>query len=229
MSGLAAINALDADAVAARLSGAPHEVAAFIGEAAAAGSAEAQAAYAQLLLDGRGVACDRQAAFRWFGLAARQGHVEAINMVGRCHDLGWGVPIDKAAAAKAFRRAAEAGLHWGMYNWATALALGAGVAEDRVAALGWFERAAALGNAKAMNFIGSFHEDGWVVRRDLGEAARWYAQAAEGCDFRGQFNHGRMLLAAGRGAEAQRWFDAAVAGGNDRFRAQAEAWLAANA
>lgn len=227
VSDIAEINALQPDEVAARLSGSPEAVARFVGEAAAAGSAEAQAAYAQLLLDGRGVARDAVAAFRWFGVAAAQGHVEAINMCGRCLDLGWGTPVDKAAAAKWFRRAAERGLHWGMYNWATALALGQGVPEDKVAALEWFERAASLGNAKAVNFIGSFHEDGWVVPRDLGKAAGYYGRAAAEGDFRGQFNHGRMLVAAGRPDEAQPWFDAALAGGNERFQGQVCDWLAA--
>ena len=144
---------------------------------------------------------DPVAALRWFGVAAAQGHLAAINMVGRCHDLGWGTPVDKVVAARWFKRAAERGLDWGMYNWGTALALGAGVPEDKAAALTWFERAAALGNAKAINFIGSFHEDGWVVPRDVGRAAGYYELAAAGRDFRGQFNHGRMLVAArpGRG------------------------------
>eukprot|EP01032_Pedospumella_encystans_P006348 gene6348-7603_t len=69
-----------------------------------------------------------------------------------------------------------------MYNYATLLALGDGVAEDKAAAFAWFERAAKLGNAKAINFVGSFHEDGWVVPRDLKRAARCYARAAQGGD-----------------------------------------------
>jgi TPR repeat protein len=178
-----------------------------------------------MLLDGRGVAVDAAAAFGWFGKAAAQGHLEAINMVGRCHDLGWGTPVDKPAAAAWFKLAAERGLDWGMYNYATALTLGAGVAEDRVAALGWFGKAAAMGNAKAMNFIGSFHEDGWVVVRDVAKAAQHYARAAEGGDFRGQFNHARMLVAAGKVEAALPWLERALAGGNDRFRAQALDWL----
>jgi hypothetical protein len=104
----------------------------------------------------------------------------ALNMVGRCYDLGWGTPVDKVRAAECFRIAAERGLDWGMYNYATALTLGAGVAEDKPAALGWFEKAAAMGNAKAVNFVGSFHEDGWVVPRDMTQG-------------------GRMLRAGGRG------------------------------
>lgn len=196
---------------------------AFVREVAEAGSAEAQARLGQMLLD----AGRAQEGFRWFVLAARQEHLEAINMVGRCYDLGWGVAIDKARAAEWFRAAALRGLHWAMYNFATSLALGAGVAEDKAEALRWFEQAAARGNFKALNFIGSFHEDGWVVPRDMAKAADCYARAAAGGDFRGCFNHARMLIIAGKRARADYWIDRALALGNDRFRAQVQDWLAA--
>src|SRR3546814_8218157 len=88
---------------------------------------------------------------------------------------------------------------------ATLLALGEGVDEDKAAAFGWLEKAAAMGNAKAINFVGSFHEDGWVVTRDVDEAADCYARAAEGGDFRGCFNHARMLGLAGKVDEALVW------------------------
>ena len=148
-------------------------------------------------------------------------------MVGRCYDQGWGVPVDKARAAEWFRAAALRGLDWGMYNFATALALGEGVAEDKAEALDWLRRAAALGNAKAENFIGSFYEDGWVVGRDLRQAARHYAVAAEGGDFRGQFNHARMLIGDGDLAGAIPWLDRASKTATPRFCAQASEWLAA--
>lgn len=215
-----ALNALDADELARLLSGPREEVAGFVRAAAEAGSAEAQARLGQMLLDGDGVAQDAAQAFTWFERAARAGHIEAANMVGRCYDLGWGVRVDKVSAAAWFRQAAARGLTWAKYNYATLLALGQGVAEDKAAALALFEEAADEGNAKAHNFVGSFHEDGWVIERDLDEAARRYAIAAEGGDFRGQFNHGRMLAAKGETSEALRWMGLAWENGNARFRAQ---------
>ena len=153
--------------IAARLAGSPEERAAFLRDCAEGGVAEAQALYGQVLLDGAGVAQDAPAALSWFIKAAAQHHLMAINMVGRCYDLGWGTAPDKQRAAACYRIAAERGLDWGMYNYATLLALGQGVAEDKPLALEWFCKAAALGNAKAINFVGSFHEDGWVVPRAL--------------------------------------------------------------
>jgi uncharacterized protein len=209
------------DEVAARLSASPEERAAIIRQGAEEGIAEAQAVWGQMCLD----AGDRKAAFGWFNKAAAQGHVLGLFMVGRCYDLGWGVGVDKVRAAQCFRRAAERGLDWGMYNYATALTLGAGVTEDKPAALAWFEKAAALGNAKAKNFVASFCEDGWVIPRNMARAAMLYADAAEGGDFRGQFNHARMLALGGNVAAALPWLTRCGESASESFVAKATAWL----
>ena len=222
-----AINRLDAGEIARRLSGPRDEVAAFVRAAAEGGSNEARARLGQMLLDGDGVAQDEAQALHWFDLAARGGHLEAANMIGRCHDLGWGTPVNKPMAAGWYKRAAERGLTLAKYNYATLLTLGEGVAQDRATALALFREAAAEGYAKAINFVGSFYEDGWVVAPDMAEAARCYAIAADGGDFRGQFNHGRMRAAQGDADGALLWFARAHANGNDRFRAQTQTWLRA--
>jgi TPR repeat protein len=219
------INALGAAEIEARLSGPPEQAAAFVREAAGAGSAEAQAVFGQMLLDGHGVAANAREALRWFGAAARQGHRLAINMIGRCYELGWGMEPDAARAAAWYRAAALRGLDWGMYNYATSLTLGAGVPEDKKEALAWLEKAAAMGNPKAINFVGSFHEDGWVVARDLDKAASLYARAAEGGDFRAQFNHARMLIAGGDIEGAAEWLGRSAKGATPRFAGQAASWL----
>jgi len=222
------LNAMPPAELQARLAGPPEERAALVMVAAEGGMAEAQAIYGQMLLDGHGVAKDERAAVRWFSQAAKQGHVMAINMIGRCYDLGWGVAVDKARAAEWYRAAADRGLDWAMYNLATLMALGHGVAEDKPGALALFRKAAAMGNAKAINFVGSFHEDGWVVERDLAEAARCYARAAEGGDFRGQFNHARMLADAGRIEEALAWLVRVPETATAAFREKAAAYLTAS-
>ncbi len=53
-----------------------------------------RSSYGQMLLDGHGVERDLQAAFRWFGIAAKADDVDGINMLGRCHELGWGTAIN---------------------------------------------------------------------------------------------------------------------------------------
>jgi len=223
---MTALHVLSRDDIAARLSAGPEERAGFVREAAEAGSAEAQALFGQLLLDGNGVSQDAQGALGWFTRAAAQHHPMALNMVGRCYDLGWGTRPDKARATECYRIAAGQGLPEAMYNYATLLALGEGVAEDKPAALAWLEKAAALGFAKAMNFVGSFAEDGWAGPRDMAKAAACYAHAAEGGDFRGCFNHARMLGEAGDVDGAVHWIGEAARLGHDRFRGQLRDWLA---
>ncbi len=222
---LETLNALNGDELAARLHGSPEARAALLQTAARGGVAEAQALFGQLLLDGNGVTKDERAALGWFKRAAAQHHVMAINMVGRCYDLGWGTPVDKRHAVTCYKLAAEAGLDWGMYNYATLLALGQGVVEDKPQALDWFRKAAAMGNAKAINFVGSFYEDGWVVARDMAEATACYAQAAEGGDFRGQFNYARMLIAEGETDRALAWLGRVRRSATPAFLDKAAAWL----
>lgn len=221
------LKVMSADELAALLAPGSPDRAATVRVAAEAGLADAQAALGQMLLDGDGLQQDQRAAIGWFHRAAQQGHTLAINMIGRCFDLGWGVEVDKTRAAEWFKLAAERGLDWGMYNYATLLALGQGVAEDRAAALEWLRKAAALGNAKAINFVGSFYEDGWVVERDLVLAADHYRRAAEGGDFRGCFNHARMLIYAGELAGALDWIGRIRESATEAFMAKAEAWLRA--
>lgn len=151
----------------------------------------------------------------------------ALNMLGQCHAHGWGVAGNPLMAAYWFRLAARGGLDWGMYNYATALALGQGVEQDRRAALDWFRQAAALGHAKSMNMIGGFHEDGWVVDRDLAAAEHHYREAAERGDFRGQFNTARLLIAKGRTEEALPWLRKVPLSATPPFLQKAAAWLQA--
>lgn len=219
------LNAMSPAALTAILAGPSDVRTAFLHDAAEAGLAEAQALYGQLLLDCNDVTRDQRAAFGWFNKAAAQGHLMALNMVGRCYDLGWGVAIDKVRAAECFRICADRGLDWGMYNYATALTLGEGIAQDRPAALALFEQAAALGNAKAANYVGSFHEDGWVVAQDLTLAEQHYRTAAQGSDFRGQFNLARLLAARGQHDEALAWLARVRETATPAFLEKCERWL----
>jgi TPR repeat protein len=222
------LKAMSADEISALLSPGHAERPVVIRLAAEAGLADAQTMLGQMLLDGDGVARDPQKAIGWFGKAAEQGHAMAINMIGRCYDQGWGVDIDKARAAEWFRIAADMGLDWAQYNYATLLALGEGVAEDKPAALALLRQAAAQRNAKAINFVGSFYEDGWAVERDMDVAADHYRQAAEGGDFRGCFNHARMLADAGDIDGALHWLSRVGESATPAFMTKVAAWLAAS-
>ncbi|RVU03647.1 sel1 repeat family protein [Novosphingobium umbonatum] len=209
------------------LSGPPEFAARALMEAAQAGDPQAALQWGQCLLDGHGTPPDPRAALGWFHTAAKAGLPMGMNMVGRCLDQGSGAAADPAAAAPWFEAAAQAGLDWGQYNFATALALGRGVDKDLPRALALFRAAAAQGHAKSSTMIGSFYEDGWAVPANLSLAAYHYARGAEGGDFRGCFNHARLLVDSGRIDDAIPWLRKAYALGHERFRAQLGQWLAA--
>ncbi|WP_245261540.1 tetratricopeptide repeat protein [Ancylobacter sp. FA202] len=195
----------------ARISENPAAAARWVEAAALAGIVNAQIAWGQMLVDGRGVARDPAAGLRWFQLAAAAGSTDGINMVGRCHELGWGAPIDPTRAAALYRQAAERGHGWAQFNLATLLLDGRGVAADRIQALHWYVRAARNGEAdvaaKAATMIGRSLELGWERPARPAAALRWYRRGAEGGDYRGQFDYARLLLErSGRVDLAAPWF-----------------------
>ncbi|VCU69827.1 Putative beta-lactamase HcpC precursor [Pigmentiphaga humi] len=221
------LNAASAEDFAEILRGPRDRAAAWLRTAAEGGVVEAQAVYAQMLLDGDGVAADPEQAVYWFKRASDANHAMAMNMLGQCHRHGWGVAQNLVLAAYWYRLAAQRGLDWGMYNHATALALGEGVQADRQEALAWFERAAGLGHAKSINILGGFHEDGWGgLPADKEQAYAYYLRAAEGGDFRGQFNIARLLIERGEIDAALPWLDRIPDTATAAFLAKAASFLA---
>lgn len=174
-------------------------------EQALTGLAEAQLGFGHMLLDGYGVARDPEAAFRWFALAAKQGNVDAWNMLGRCYELGWGVTPDLRIAAHWYGQAARKSHNWAQFNAAALMLRVDGERADLRRAISLLVASARARNPKAMNLIGQFREKGWTRARNKKAAARWFRWAAQGGCFRGQFHHARYLLGEGKVAEAVRW------------------------
>lgn len=193
------------------------------------GDVDAQIGWARRLLHGAGVERDPEAAVRWFRLAARSGDAEALNMVGRCYEIGWGVSADPAEAAAWYARAADKGHAWGEFNLASLYAQGHGVPYDEGKALSLLVRSARRGNPKAMNMLGRYREASSTPRKRDRSAALWYRWAAERGCFRGQFHHGRYLVAAGRIADGIPWFRASLTHAPADFRREALAMLRAHA
>ncbi len=185
------------------------------------GSVDAQIGWARRLLHGHGVTRDPEAAFRWFNIAARSGDAEALNMVGRCYELGWGVAPDLREAAAWFGKAAASGHAWAEFNLASLYAQGRGVPADEKKALTLLVRSARRGNPKAMNMLGRFREGSALPRRRGRSAALWSRWAAERGCFRGQFHHGRFLVADGRVGDGIQWFRTSLAHAPADFRREA--------
>lgn len=198
-------NAATAEQFQAILQGPPEKAGPWLAAAAEHGITEAQLRYGQLLLEGAAVERDPEQALHWFRQAAATGHAMAMNMVGRCYENGWGVQTNDVVATYWFRLAAERELDWGMYNYATSLALGRGVDADPAAAFEWLSKAAQAGHAKSWNLLGGFHEEGRETQACMATAMDCYRRAAEGGDFRGQFNYARTLATQGRIPESLDW------------------------
>jgi TPR repeat protein len=224
---LAELSGLAPDALAAELAQDAGHTVQYVYAAACQGLVEAQTTLGQMLLDGRGTATDPAAARDWFTLAAQAGHAPAANMAGRCLERGWGGAQDFPGAARWYRQAAEAGLDWGQYNLANMLLRGRGVAKDVRQSFDWFAAAAAQDHAKSINLVARFLEEGWIGPPDLVAAVTWYRRAAEGGDFRGQYNLASLLAQTGHVAEAVPWFErAGETGSRDFQRLAAEQLLA---
>lgn len=177
----------------------------------------------QILLEGHGIVRDAKLAFTWFGIAARQGHAMALNMLGRCLEHGWGCHLDLPAAAQHYQRAAALGLDWGMYNLANLLATGRGVTQDHAGAFALYQRAAQLGHAKSMNLLGRYLDEGVLAAPDRQAALHWFERSAQAGDFRGQFSYALRLLEQGEAQHARHWLQQALVGGNLNFLRAARA------
>lgn len=77
--------------------------------------------YAHMLSQGRGVAQDRAAAFRWFLRAANMGHARSMHFLGEFHENGWETPVSKIAAAAWYERSAAGGDFRGQCSYASVL------------------------------------------------------------------------------------------------------------
>ncbi len=205
---VAALTMMESGALSAALAG--EDAAAWVEAAAACGVPEALLRLGRMLLEGKDVAQDRHAAFDCFLRAARQGSIDAHNMLGRCYENGWGTQTDYAAAAREYRVAAEAGLDWAQYNLGHMLLSGSGVTRDRDTAFLWYSRASAQGHARAMSLVGRCYEQGWGIAADAVLARDWYRRSAEGGYFRGAYNYASLIAEDGCVAEALHWFERAL-------------------
>lgn len=206
--------------IKARLRTEPAAAVACLRRLALQGDAQSQLALGQLLINGVGTPLNAHEALQWFHSAAQAGLPMAMNMIGRCHEYGFGVATDLGQAAWWFLRAAGLGCDWAVYNYAQLLAHGRGVEQNRAAAFAWFCMAASHGHARAMNFVGLYHENGWETPVDHEAAAQWYRRSAEGGDFRGQCSYASLLADEGRIDESLHWLRLAATTATPRFLAQ---------
>jgi hypothetical protein len=107
------------------------------------GEAKAQLEIAGLYREGRGVARNEAAAFRWYRAAAENGLPEAQFELGKAYDMGMGGPRDPFEAVRWYRLSAQQGFGRAQYNLGSMHGNGEGVPTDYVKAYMWFSIAEA--------------------------------------------------------------------------------------
>lgn len=144
-------------------------------EEAESGNRDAQFQLAEMYYVGQGLAKDVTEAVHWYGLAARQNHVEAAFRLGNIH-------CDAAEYQEAFRwyrQAAEQGYPAAQTNLGVLYNEGYGVDQDLREAVKWFRRAAEAGHQIGQSNLGESYHAGMGVTRNQAEAVRWIRRSAE--------------------------------------------------
>lgn len=84
---------------------------------------------------------------------------------------------------------------------------------DRAGALAQYQLAASQGDARAEYVIGTFHEYGLVVPKEISEALKWYRLAAEHGYAQAQHELGWISLRKKQYTEAMKWYKLAATQG----------------
>eukprot|EP01037_Dinobryon_pediforme_P002494 gene2494-2533_t len=163
----------------------------------------------QLYLEGLGVRLNEAEAARWFNLAAARGNAQAQFALGAAKLEGKGIPKDKDGAKRLFELAAAQNNAGALYNLGImALEDAAGAAPVKAAQL--FQQAAELGDLDACYSLALLYKNGLGVEKNLPEAVKWLAKAAQEKHVNSMIELGLMQF-NGLGTErdetsAARWF-----------------------
>lgn len=129
-------------------------------------------------------------AVKQFTEAAKQGSLEAINMLGICHSRGHGVPPDQRQAAAFYEMAAKQGFAIAQLNIGRCYQEGDGVNKNDALAVEWLQKASDQGIADAQNALSVYYHSGNVVKRDYRAAVLLLEKAVEQNHPMAQFNLG---------------------------------------
>lgn len=142
------------------------------------GVADAQHLLGQKYWTGDGVPKDAAEAFRWYRMAAVQGHADAQAQLGGLYaNPAGGVPKDYLEAMTWYRRAAAQGHTGGQRAIGYLYTYGNGVPKNRSLAARWTRLAAEQGDNTAMRVLAMMYYEGDVVSRDPVESEAWLRRA----------------------------------------------------
>ena len=119
---------------------------------------------------------DYERAFKWFHMAAQQGHTEAQFNLGTLYYDGAGVVQNNKKAFKWFREAAAQGNAGAQHQLGFMYFNGEGVSKNNQKAATWFRKAAEQGYARAQVLLGAMYFQEAGVSKQ--EAVKWLMKAA---------------------------------------------------
>jgi len=206
--------------------------------AAAAGNADAQYALGDAYYFAQGLPSDPDAAFKWYGLAAQQGHSAAqfsatiIERAATEPQPGTVLPMlrglfsgdthrnDVKEGLASVQREAQLGNAIAQWKVGIAYATGTSVRRNDKEAVEWLRQAAEQNLTNAKYSLGHAYQEGLGVRRNEAEALSWFRRAADEGHESAQFALG-YAYEYGRGvlrdyAEAAKWYRLAAEQGDPR-------------
>lgn len=142
------------------------------------GNRDAQYELAMLYEQGNCVPKRVDEAFKYYKMAADQGHIHALLQVGFLYEYGPGVDKDIKQAFKYYKLAAKKGEINGQRNVGLCYEEGAGVARNLKKAAEWYQQAANNGLIGGKWQLGSCYEHGKGVDQDINKAIKLYEEVA---------------------------------------------------
>jgi len=128
----------------------------------------------------KGSTSNKEKAFKWYKMAAEQGHVSAQLNLGVIYNQGIGAKQNYAEAAKWYGKAAAKGSKKGQLNLGILYDLGRGVKKDLVKAAEFYKKAAKQGMRDAQYNLGIIYYNGeGGVKQDYSESYAWLSLATE--------------------------------------------------
>ena len=148
--------------------------------AASQGNANAQHDLGRAYHEGNlGLNADAEEAYRWYVKAAKNGQIEAENVLGVFYAEGIFVEKNIEEAIKWYRIAALSGNEVAQSNLGNKYYFGEGVEKDLSQAVKWWRLAADQGYDNAQVRLGNCYYDGEGVDQDYEKAVKLYEQAVD--------------------------------------------------
>ncbi len=188
------------------------------------GNSEAQYATGLAYQYGKGVPKDLEKAREYYEKAAKQGHDQAKNNLGRLLENGWeGVEPNQTRAVELYKDAADKGNMDAQFNYGYVLTCGIGVEKNLAEAAKYYEKAAKQGHGQAKNNLGRLLENGREgVEPNQARAVELYKDAADTGNMGAQFNYGYVLscgiVVQKNLAEAAKYYEKAAKQGHDQAK-----------